>query len=206
MPFQNRVDPWGRIIATPERGALMGNRGNLHNNHQEIIRSYQTKRWIICKLSFKGRRRKIMSPGLYTELFFLDEATAFSAGHRPCAECQRSRYEEFKKMWLSANRGAENENVSIDEVDAVLHRERFEKGAKVTYKAKRSDLPDGTFFSWDGDAYLVYSGGIYRWSFSGYTPADGLAFPVEVDVLTPRSIVRTFESGFLPGVHPSAAS
>jgi hypothetical protein len=205
MPYQNRVDPWGSLAAASARGTLMGNRGNLHDSGKEIIRNYQTKRWIICKLAFKGRKRTVMSPGRYTELFFLDEATAFAAGHRPCAECQRARYEEFKESWLRANPGFENRPVRIEEIDAALHRERYDKGKKVTYKAALNDLPDGAFFSLDGAAYLVSSGGVYRWSFSGYTHVDRRDFPDRVDVLTPRSIVKTFEGGFHPEIHPSAS-
>jgi hypothetical protein len=201
MTFQNRVDPWGSLLETSARGAWMGNRGCLHNGQKEIVRSYQTKRWIICKLEFKGRHRTVLSPGLYTELFFLDEATAFSAGHRPCAECQRSRYAEFKQIWLKANGGQNATISSIDEIDAELHRERFENGKKVTFKAKLTALPHGTFFGWEGSAYLVHSGGIGLWSFSGYSQTDRLNFPEQVDVLTPKSIVKIYERGFLPEIH-----
>lgn len=184
----------------------MGNRGSLHNAHREIVRAYQTKRWIICKLAFKGIHREIMSPGLYTELFFLDEASALSAGHRPCAECQRSRFEEFKQIWLKANPGFENRAIRIEEIDAVLHRERFITGTKFTYTAKLKGLPLGAFFSLDGKAYLVASGGYYLWSFTGYVQAEALGFPEEVDVLTPRSIVNSMEVGFIPEIHESASS
>src|SRR5258707_3661680 len=102
--LQNRVNPWGELFRTPARGTMMGNRGRtLHNAQQEIVRSYGGKRWICCLLEFKGRRRQIMSPGQYTELFFLDEATAFAAGHRPCAECRRERYKAFRAAWINWN-------------------------------------------------------------------------------------------------------
>ncbi len=207
MPYQNRVDPWGNLAATSARGTLMGNRGNLHDKGKQILRKFQTKRWIACKLSFKDRHRTVMTPGPYTELFFLDEATAFAAGHRPCAECQRGRYDEFKESWLRANPGFERPRmgtVRIEAIDEVIHRERYEKGKKVTYRAALKDLPEGAFFSLDGEAYLVSAGGVYRWSFLGYTRADARNFPDEVDVLTPRSIVKTFERGFRPVIHPSA--
>src|SRR5580658_4307221 len=91
MPKQNRVNPFGEIIATPERGTFMGNRGVLHDDQGRIRRKWQGKRWIVCVLEFRGRKRKMMTPSRYTELFFLDEATALAAGHRPCAECRRDR-------------------------------------------------------------------------------------------------------------------
>ena len=201
MSYQNRVDPWGNIVAASERGTLMGNRGNLHNNNKEIIRNYQTKRWIICRLEFNGNQREIMAPGLYTELFFLDEATALSAGHRPCAECQRDRYDEFKRLWLKANPILGTGKIQIEEIDKILHQERYASGEKVTFRAKSKDLPDGVFFSLDGAAYLINSGRIYHWSFGGYSQVNALNVPDEVDVLTPRSIVNAYEAGFLPGMH-----
>ncbi|HEY3229252.1 MAG TPA: hypothetical protein VGJ87_08530, partial [Roseiflexaceae bacterium] len=102
MPYQNRVTPEGALIATTARGTLMGNRGCLHDERKRIVRTYQVRRWIICLLEFKGRWRAIMSPGKYTELFFLDEATALAAGHRPCAECQRERFTMFRAHWAAA--------------------------------------------------------------------------------------------------------
>ena len=103
MPLQNRVDPFGRIVAVAARGTLMGNRGCLHDDHDHPVRQYQGRRWIICVLDFKGRRRKPMPPGQYTSLFFLDEATALAAGHRPCAECQRERFNAFRAHWAAGN-------------------------------------------------------------------------------------------------------
>ena len=103
MPYQNKVDPWGNIHAVKSRGMFLGNRGVLHNENQQIVASHRIKGWVTCLLEFKDRKRKVMSPNRYTELFFLDEATAFSAGHRPCAECRRIRYNEFKEKWLEAN-------------------------------------------------------------------------------------------------------
>ena len=101
--LQNRADPFGTIITTSARGAWMGNRGAIHDKKRRIVRSYSVTRWITCALEFKGRRRAIMSPGKYTELFFLDEATAFAAGHRPCQECRRDASLEFKKRWVEGN-------------------------------------------------------------------------------------------------------
>src|SRR6476646_261897 len=103
MPKQNRVTPAGEIIATPERGTVMGNRGRLHDAGVKILRPFALKRWLICKLEFKERHRPVMAPNQYTELFFLDEATALAAGHRPCAECNRPGYNLFRELWTQAN-------------------------------------------------------------------------------------------------------
>ena len=100
MPLQNRVDPHGAIFRSPARGTFMGNRGALHNDRQEIVRPFKVERWIACVLEFKGRQRTVMAPGRYTELFFLDEAVALAAGHRPCAECRRDRFNAFRKAWM----------------------------------------------------------------------------------------------------------
>ena len=118
VPLQNRVDPWGRLIADRARGSLMGNRGVLHDADQQIRKSHALKRWIICQLEFKGRRRQIMQPGQYTELFFLDEATALAAGHRPCAECQRERFNEFRTAWTAGGTDSETRDKPIGAEDA----------------------------------------------------------------------------------------
>jgi hypothetical protein len=96
VPLQNRVTPYGEIVALPDRGLVMGNRGILHDDARHIVRSWQVRRWIACRIAFRGRRRQLMQPHSYTELFFLDEATAFSAGHRLCAECRHADYQRFK--------------------------------------------------------------------------------------------------------------
>src|SRR4029450_13499780 len=126
MPYQNRVSPFGAIVATTARGTLMGNRGCLHDDHDHPVRQYQGRRWIICVLDFKGRTRAPMPPGHYTSLFFLDEATALTAGHRPCAECQRQRFDDFRRHWGAANPELAGEPApGVDVIDAALHRERI---------------------------------------------------------------------------------
>src|ERR1700733_13647396 len=125
MPLQNRVDPFGKLIRTPARGAMMGNRGGvLHNSEREIVRPYKSRRWITCLLEFKGRHRIVMSERRYTELFFLDEATAFAAGHRPCAECRRERFNAFKEAWRCSRGQAALPYA--DEMDLELHRARID--------------------------------------------------------------------------------
>lgn len=129
MPLQNLVDPWGRLHAVEARGTLLGKRGILHNAQKEIIATSARKGWVTCRLEFAGRKREVFSASSYSELFFLDEATAFSAGHRPCAECRRERYTEFKAAWVKANaRLARSANPPIAEIDKVMHAERALRG------------------------------------------------------------------------------
>lgn len=200
--LQNRVDPYGHLIRTSARGAWMGNRGLLHNEHQQIERSFKLKAWITCVLEFKNRKRVVMTPRLYTELFFLDEATAFSAGHRPCFECRRPDAQRFKTAWLQGNPGAGfNERTSVNLIDDILHAERITKqGEKVTYTAAAGTLPDGTFILLDDHPYVVASGQLYSWDPSGYGPAKPLPAGLSVAVLTPRSIVNAFNAGYVPQI------
>ena len=199
MPRQNRVTPFGDIVASPARGTLMGNRGCLHDASGRTTRPYRLTAWIYCLLEFKGRRRAVMSPGKYTELFFLDEATALAAGHRPCAECQRARYNEFMACWGKANAGLlGGEKLRAPAVDAVLQRERVGvRGEKVTWKANVADLPVGVMVERDsGKAAVVIEGGTTGWSLEGYK--ETVEKWGEVNVLTPRSIVSAMREGFLP--------
>src|ERR1051326_763992 len=127
MPRQNRVTPFGEIVATPERGTFLGNRGVLHDDAGHIRRAWQVKRWLVCVLEFRGRRRTVMTPRRYTELFFLDEATALAAGHRPCAECQRARYRLFRDVWAAANPDQiTSRPPTADEMDRLLQAERVD--------------------------------------------------------------------------------
>jgi hypothetical protein len=204
MGFQNRVDPYGRIVAVPDRGTLMGNRGVLHDESRRIVAPWRTKRWIACVLEFRGRKREVFTPRRYSELFFLDEATSLAAGHRPCAECRRERYNEFRAAWAAAH-GGRGALPGADDMDEVIHAERVERGGgKKTYEARASSLPSGTFVELGSRPLLLWNGRAYPWTFSGY----GVAFdaPSErVKVLTPESIVRTIGAGFAPGVHSTFA-
>ncbi|MBO9205426.1 MULTISPECIES: hypothetical protein [Niastella] len=197
--LQNRVDPLGEIIRTPARGAWMGNRGLLHNDQQEIVRPFRLMAWITCVLAFKARKRVVMSPGLYTELFFLDEATAFSAGHRPCKECRREDHLRFKKYWLLGNPDYHfNEKTSIAEIDAVLHRERLGADkSKRTYQSDLDQLPDGTFILLDEMPFLIKGDQLYAWTAAGYDAGIVKPDKMEVTVLTPASIVNTFRAGYI---------
>jgi len=202
MPLQNRVTPFGEIAALPGRGLMMGNRGILHDDRRKIVRTSALPRWIACVTEFRGRHRTIMRPHSYTELFFLDEAAAFSAGHRPCAECRNADYKRFRRLWeacFGAPAGA-------DVMDARLQIERRDGRAKRTYHARIAELPDGTYVTIDGRAWLLWNGELRAWSDSGYTerrprPASG-----NVEVLTPRSMVAVFRAGYRPAIHPTASS
>ncbi|HEY4108717.1 hypothetical protein [Puia sp.] len=199
--LQNRVNPFGNIIRTAARGHWLGNRGVIHNERQEVTRPFRLKAWIACLLSFKGRKRVVMSPGRWTELFFFDEATAFSAGHRPCFECRRADAVRFKRAWIAGNpEYGFHEKTPIGEIDKILHRERVaEDGSKVRFEAELGRLPDGSFIEWQGDAWLVWEGLVYRWAPEGYSA--GVAGPGgRVRVLTPASVVKAFGAGYMPQV------
>lgn len=203
MPKQNRVTPFGQRMATPARGTLLGNRGTLHNDQGIIVRSYQGQRWIICQLSFKDRQRIVMSPGRYTELFFLDEATALAAGHRPCCECRREAYHAFREAWVAAGWAPEEAKMpKATEIDRVLHRERIgPTGEKVTFMAPLGLLPAGVFVSIADQAYLVWQEQLFPWMAAGYgTPVSQDTTQV-VQVLTPRSTVAVLHQGYVPEVY-----
>jgi len=204
MPLPNGVTPAGRIEATCASAAWLGNRGILHDGHGTITRAWANKAWVTCALSFKGRNRKpLMQPGRYSELFFLDEVTAFAAGHRPCAECRRTAHDAFKAAWFAANLPA---GKSVAEIDRALHLERVTAGrAKRTFRAALADLPPGTIVEYDGNAFLLWRGGPARWTPRGYdTSSPAPPHTAVIDVLTPASIVAVFRRGLLPQVHPSA--
>jgi hypothetical protein len=204
--LQNRVNPWGALCAVSDRGQLMGNRGILHNEHNNIVRAWKHKAWVTCLLQFKDiQRPKPFSQGNYSELFFLDEVTAFAAGHRPCNFCQRARAQEFKEAWVRANiPAAEQQAVTMPDVDKVLHAERaIRGGGKKTYPCRLSELPRGAMFDLGGVAYAVGLDGVHHWSFSGYGPAVAMDSNATVEVLTPASVVRTFSAGFVPKAHES---
>jgi hypothetical protein len=206
VPLQNRVTPLGDLIATPERGLVYGNRGCLHNRDGEIRRHYATERWIACRLRFRGRRRwPLMTPGRYTELFFLDEATALAAGHRPCAECRRADYRRFGELWSALHPG----QAGADAIDAQLHAERLtsDKNSRRLHDAAYAELPDGAFVLHNGAAHLVLGSQLLTWSPGGYherhrRPANG-----RVTVITPPSLVAILADGWAPSVpllHPTA--
>jgi len=200
IPLQNRVTPFGDIVAIPERGTLLGNRGILHDDQKRIVRTAQVRRWLTCVLEFKGIRRTIMKPHRYTELFFLDEVTALAAGHRPCCECRRQAYQAFQSYW----RDAVSAQARADEMDRGLQTDRRVRGGgKGTFQAPCEDLPTGTFVEQGAAAWLLRGDQLLRWTPGGYAEhrirPNGL-----VTVLTPRSTVAVLRAGYVPSVHPSA--
>jgi hypothetical protein len=207
VPLQNRVSPFGVLIATSARGTLMGNRGCLHDDQQRIRRAFVGRRWIICLLRFKGRRRAVMMPRRYTELFFLDEATALAAGHRPCVECQRGRYLLFREHWRAANPElVTGLPQSVDAIDAVLHGERLDaRRARRTHTERAGRLPTGAMIADPpGQAWLVHGRWRQSWTPEGYGAGVALDPAAEVTVLTPPSIVRALAHGYPVEIHPSA--
>jgi hypothetical protein len=197
VPLRNRVTPLGELVADG-RGLVYGNRGCLHDDEGRIVRGWQVRRWIACRLEFKGRRRHpLLQPGRYTELFFLDEATAFAAGHRPCAECRRVDYDRF--LAVVGGRGA-------DEVDARLHAERLDGRSRRLHLAALDELPDGAFVLRDGRPWLVRGDRLHEWSPAGYRerrprPAG------TASLLTPPMLVDALRHDWTPVVpllHPTA--
>ncbi len=198
MPLQNRVDPYGNICFSEHHGTLMGNRGQLHNDRQEIVRDHRLKNWIICLLEFRGRHQEVMRPGRYTELFFLDEATALAAGHRPCAQCQYQRFQEFKALWKEGN---QKQNVDLQELDDILHLERTDR-TPVMHPLDK--LPDGVFIEYEHKPFLIHAGHLWEWSFAGYGPPQAKPAGAMVSTITPLSTIRAIAAGFRPVIHPSA--
>jgi hypothetical protein len=199
MPLRNRVTPLGDLIADPARGLVYGNRGCLHDDRGEIRRRFATRRWIGCRLEFKGwHRHPLLQPGKFTELFFLDEATAFAAGHRPCALCRRDDYTRFFE--LTGAGGA-------DEVDLRLHAERLEGNGRRLHRRPAAELPDGAFVLRRDEPWLVLEGDLLRWTPAGYAErerAEGVA-----EVITPPTLIEVLRSGWEPVVpllHPTASS
>ena len=200
MPLQNRVSPYGDLFRTPARGTMMGNRGGpIHNENREIVRPFLNRRWITCVLEFRGRYRVVMSPRRYTELFFMDEAVSFAAGHRPCAECRRERFNAFKRSWSG------DPAVRADDIDAALHLARIDsRRQKVTYSAPIDSLPDGAFIDFGGGAWLVWDDSILLWSPEGYSARRPRPRRLTTTVLTPRPVIGCFRQGYTPAIHDSA--
>ena len=208
MPLQNRVTPLGDLIADPGRGLVYGNRGCLHDERGRIRRRFATRRWIACRLEFRGwHRAPLMQPGRFTELFFLDEATAFAAGHRPCALCRRADYERFVELWRDLDTG----RVGADAIDARLHLERYrvETREQRHHHGQLDDVPDGAFVLVEGEPHLVRGARLLRWTPSGYVSPRPRPTRARAVVITPPSLLAVLRSGWKPVVpllHPSAGA
>ncbi|MDX6511318.1 MAG: hypothetical protein QOE36_822 [Gaiellaceae bacterium] len=206
MPLQNRVTPLGELIADPARGLVYGNRGCLHDPIGRIRRRYNGKRWIACRLEFQGwHRRPLLQPGRFTELFFLDEATAFAAGHRPCALCRRADYDRLASIWRELHPGQEG----ADAIDAQLHAERVEPETRAQrlHAAPLVELPDGAFVLCEGEPWLVHCNELLRWTPAGYADRALRRAGARAQLITPPSLVAVLRRGWRPLVpllHPSA--
>lgn len=201
MPRQNRVTPCSSLIADPARGLFMGNRGCLHDAGGNLVRPHRGRLWITCLTGFRGRKRALMQPGRYTELFFLDEAVAFAAGHRPCAECRRADYRRFRAAWAAAELP---EAPRARDMDDLLHKTRLDGHQQRRYRTKADHLPDGAFvLGADGAALLLSDGGALPYAPAGYggrRPRPGGM----VTVLTPAPLIAVLAAGYQPLLHPSA--
>jgi hypothetical protein len=208
VTFQNRVTPAGDLLAVADRGTLTGNRGVLHDERGVIVRTFQVRRWIICELAFRGWYRPVMTPRRYTHLFFLDEATALAAGHRPCSTCRNAAYQRFRRCWaegLAALGEAVTSVPGADAMDAVLHGQRRLRraGPPPTHSQEAAGLPDGVFVAEPDGAWLVSAGALLRWTPGGYT--DRRPLPTgTLAVLTPPVTTAAIRAGYAPGLHPSA--
>jgi hypothetical protein len=204
MPLQNRVLPTGEIVADPGRGLMMGNRGCLHGQGRELgMTRWRSKMWICCVLDWRGRQRDPMPAGRWTALFFLDEATALAAGHRPCAYCRRMDFLDFAAAWQAARGRPDRPRAA--EMDTILHQERVDRRRRQrTHQAAAADLPDGVLIRAGGRTGLLLAGQLRPWSFGGYGATDGAVPARAVEVLTPPSIVAAIAAGYRPLVHPTA--
>jgi hypothetical protein len=206
-PLQNRVTPTGEVVSDPGRGLLMGNRGCLHGPDRRLgAARWRSTRWICCVLAWKGRRRDPMPPGRWTALFFLDEATALAAGHRPCAYCRRADFVAFAECWRAAHGPVDRPRAS--QIDARLHVERVDPRSRrqLTRPAVVGELPDGVMIRHGGTPGLLAGGGVLPWSFAGYQAPIALPPTTPVELLTPPATVATIAADYRPLVHPSAGA
>ncbi|WP_315771082.1 MULTISPECIES: hypothetical protein [unclassified Bradyrhizobium] len=203
MPLQNRVTPMGDIVAAPHRGLFTGNRGIIHDPATKTLlnRRWSSPAWLVCLCEFRGKRRKVMATQSWTELFFLDEATALAAGHRPCFYCRRDDAKRFRAAWEEGN-GVRSLRVS--EIDRVLHRERLDRGRKRLHPLPMplAALPDGAMVQAGEESFLIRKGWALPWLAAGYdAPRAGIT---DALLLTPPSTLRAIKAGYAPVLHPSA--
>lgn len=206
MPLQNRVNPTGEIVTTDARGSLMGNRGFIHDPGSRTLlkRRWTHQAWVCCRLEFGGRQRTVMGPRTYTELFFLDEATALAAGHRPCETCRRREYVAFRAAWLKGNPNGHDGSLPIQLIDRQMHSERVKRRRRqVRFCAPLERLPPGVMILVDSWPHLVCDDHLLAWGEDGYrTRLERCSRTVKV--LTPRSTAATLRAGYRPEVHSSA--
>jgi hypothetical protein len=199
MAERNRVTPFGEIVAIPQRGLFMGNRGSIHRG-RAIVRPWQVRRWITCALEFRGWRAPRWEPGRWTPLFFFDEAVALAAGHRPCALCRRADF----GAWMDAWESAFGDRPRVDPMDRRLHAERVEGRAQRRHGLPWRDLPAGAFVAIGELPALALHDRLVPWSAAGYGPAEERPVRGEARVLTPPSTVALLAHGYRPRLHPTA--
>ena len=207
MARRNRVTPLSELVADPARGLVYGNRGCLHDDRGQIRRRYAGRRWIACRLRFRGwHRTPLLQPGRFTELFFLDEATAMAAGHRACALCRRADYDRLVALWRELHPG----QPGADAMDAQLHGERVADGTRAQrrHDAALDDLPDATFVLRAGAPWLVRGAELLAWTPAGYGQRVARPAGERAVLITPPSLVEVLRAGWegdVPLLHPSAA-
>jgi hypothetical protein len=208
VALRNRVTPFSELVADPARGLVYGNRGCLHDAAGDIRRRYAGRRWIACRLQFRGwQRTPLLQPGRFTELFFLDEATAMAAGHRACALCRRADYDRLVALWRELHPA----QVGADAIDAQLHGERVAPGTRAQrrHEAPLDDLPDATFVLRDGAPWLVLGSRLLAWTPAGYEARVPRPRGEQALVITPPSLVEVLRAGWhgvVPLLHPSAGA
>lgn len=203
MPLQNRVDPFGLIHAVPDRGLFMGNRGGCFHTEDQTLKPthWKTRQWITCVLAFKGRQRALMQAGRYTELFFLDEATSFAAGHRPCYECRYPDAKRFREALVTSGvfryrpKASDLSDAIAGEIQDVI------RGKSEREQVATRDLPDGAMFTTGAAAYLKWQDRAHPWRFAGYGAPQAL--PDHVVRLTPHFTCQALAHGYVPALHPS---
>jgi hypothetical protein len=197
-PARNRVTPAGDIVAIPLRGAWTGNRGILHRG-REIVRFHASDLWITCALDFRDRHQEQWRPGHYTFLFFHDEAVAFAAGHRPCAECRRSSYDAFRLAWAA---GLDVALPSARDMNRQLHGERLFAGThrRRLHEMPWRDLPDGAFVVLDENPAVVIGDHLTEWTHDGYGRRRNRPRSGRTRVLTPPSVLAAFRAGYEPQI------
>jgi hypothetical protein len=202
LTARNRVSPWGEIIATSGRGAWMGNRGRLHEGRgtNNIVRNHQHKTWITCVLSFRGRRVPQWEPNRYTPLFFLDEAVALAAGHRPCGECRHGAYITYRSLWADTHGGV---MTYAKDMDTQLHLERT---GRANHRAPWGGLPDGAFVATDRGPAVVVADHLAVWDHRDNSYPETLSRPMNgtAVVLTPPSNVTILRAGYPAQIDASA--
>ena len=202
MPRQNRVTPRGDLISATARGMFWGNRGALLDRGGDLARYSRGRGWVVCVLEFNNRHREQWKPGRLTEIYFLDEATALAAGHRPCGECRAVAYRAFRAAWATAHPGRP---LSAPAIDAQLHIDRLtDQRMKRTYVEDLAALPDSTMIEVEGDPWLVLGPELLAWTPTGYQQRRPRPEGSRALVLTPRSTVATLAAGYEPVLHPSA--